>query len=66
MRLLEEVVLGLDEFEAIRLKDSVGLGQEECAARMDLAQSTFQRILTNARVKLATALVEGKAIRIGG
>lgn len=66
MAQLEEVVLGVDEVEAIRLKDYVGLEQEECAMRMNLAQSTFQRILTQARAKVASALVQGKALRIEG
>ncbi len=63
---LEEISLGVDEFEALRLKDSVGLEQEECAVRMNLAQSTFQRILAQARSKVASALVQGNAIRIEG
>ena len=66
MRDLAEVRLGLDEVEAIRLKDLVGLEQEECAARMGVAQSTFQRILTAARNKVASALIEGKALRVEG
>ena len=66
MRDLAEVRLGLDEVEAIRLKDLVGLEQEECAARMGVAQSTFQRILTAARNKVASALIEGKAPRVEG
>jgi hypothetical protein len=48
------------------LKDLVGLEQEECASRMNLAQSTFQRILTSARHKVSEALIEGKSIRIEG
>lgn len=66
MSQLEEVTLGVDEAEAIRLKDYIGLEQEECAIRMNLAQSTFQRILTEARTKVAQALVNGKALRIEG
>ncbi|HHY11179.1 MAG TPA: DUF134 domain-containing protein [Firmicutes bacterium] len=66
MSQLAEVTLGVDEAEAIRLKDYVGLEQEECAIRMNLAQSTFQRILTEARGKVAQALVNGKALRIEG
>ncbi len=66
MSKLAEVTLGVDEAEAIRLKDFVGFEQEECASRMNLAQSTFQRILTEARSKVAKALVEGKALRIEG
>jgi predicted DNA-binding protein (UPF0251 family) len=63
---LDQVTLGVDEVEAIRLKDYVGLDQEECAMRMNLAQSTFQRMLTGARTKVASALVDGKALRIEG
>lgn len=66
MSQLDEISLGVDEAEALRLKDLVGLEQEECAKRMNLAQSTFQRILTVARRKVSQALIEGKAIRIGG
>jgi predicted DNA-binding protein (UPF0251 family)/predicted RNA-binding Zn-ribbon protein involved in translation (DUF1610 family) len=61
-----EVRIGLDEWEALRLKDYLGLEQEECAAYMSLSQSSFQRILASARTKLACALVEGLTISIQG
>lgn len=63
---LEEVCLGVEELEALRLKDFLGMDQEECAARMNLAQSSFQRLLAGARMKVAEALVKGLAIRIEG
>ncbi|MCR4440852.1 MAG: DUF134 domain-containing protein [Peptococcaceae bacterium] len=63
---LEELVLGLEEVEAIRLKDLEGLEQEEGAERMNISRPTFQRILTTARAKLADAVINGKAIRIEG
>lgn len=63
---LDEVRLGVDEVEALRLNDLEGLDQEKGASRMNLAQSTFQRILSTAREKLTRAIVEGKAIRIEG
>lgn len=66
IRDLEEVILGLDEVEALRLKDLIGLEQEQCAERMGIAQSTFQRVLTAARNKVASALIEGKALRVEG
>lgn len=66
MRELEEVSLGVDEIEALRLKDLMGFEQEDCGKRMNLAQSTFQRILTTARTKVSRALIEGKALRIEG
>ncbi|MDD2401658.1 MAG: DUF134 domain-containing protein [Clostridia bacterium] len=63
---LEEVVLTVEELEAIRLKDMEGLEQEECAERMHISRPTFQRSLINARKKIAESIVEGKAIRIEG
>lgn len=63
---LEELVLSVDELEAIRLKDLEGLDQENCAERMHVSRPTFQRILSCARSKLAEALILGKAIRVEG
>jgi len=65
-RELEELILSVEEVEAIRLKDRQGLEQEECAERMHVSRPTFQRILTGARSKLAEAITEGKAIRVEG
>lgn len=65
-RLLEEVVLGLDGLEAIRLADLEGLYQEEAAARMGVSRATFGRIVAEARRRVAEALVEGKLLRIEG
>ena len=66
MRVLEEIVLSLEEAEAVRLKDLEGLEQEEGAKRMNVSRPTFQRVLAAARQKIADALLHGKAIRIGG
>jgi predicted DNA-binding protein (UPF0251 family) len=66
LRVLEEVHLSVEEAEAIRLKDMEGLEQEECAGRMSVSRSTFQRILSSGRQKIAEALLGGKAIRIEG
>jgi uncharacterized protein len=63
---LEEVILGLDELEAVRLKDSEGLDQEACAQKMGISQPTFHRLISAARRKVADAIVEGKALRIEG
>lgn len=63
---IEEVNLTIEEIEAIRLKDSEGLNQEDCAERMNVSRPTFQRVLTIARKKIAEALIEGKAIRFQG
>jgi len=66
MRDLEEVTLNVEEFEAIRLSDFEKLSQNECAAKMNISQPTFNRLISTAREKIASAIVEGKAIRIKG
>jgi len=63
---LEEVILTVDEFEAVRLKDYEGLEQKEAAKKMNISQPTFQRVYESARKKIADAIVNGKAIRIEG
>ena len=64
--LLEEVVLSLDEFEAVRLADLNGLYQEEGARSMNVSRQTFGRIIESARRKIADALINGKALKIEG
>ena len=66
LRELDEVVVTVDEIEAIRLKDIEGLEQEQGAEKMNISRPTFQRMLGSARGKIADALVNGKAIRIEG
>jgi len=66
MSSLEENILTVDEFEAVRLKDLLGLEQEDAAKKMNISQPTFHRLLLSARKKIADALVNGKAIKIEG
>ena len=66
MRELEEVVMALDEFEAMRLADLDGLYQEQAAEQMNVSRPTFSRIIESAHRKMADALVHGKALRIEG
>ena len=61
---LQEVVLGRDETEALRLADLLGLSQEEVGQRMGVSRATVGRILEAAHRKVAEALVVGKALRI--
>lgn len=60
------VKLTLDEYEAIRLIDYVGMTQEECAAQMRVARATVQAIYGSARAKLAACLVMHRPLEIGG
>ena len=66
IRMLEEVVLGLDELEALRLADLNGLYQEKAAEQMKISRPTFSRIVEQARRKVADALIHGKALRLEG
>jgi uncharacterized protein len=58
------VLLGADEFEALKHHDLDGLDQKEAAKKMKISQSTFARLLLSARKKTAEAIVEGKEINI--
>jgi predicted DNA-binding protein (UPF0251 family) len=64
--MLEEVVLTVDECEAIRLADLEGLYQEQAAEKMKVSRQTFGRIIESAHRKVAEALVKGKALKIEG
>jgi predicted DNA-binding protein (UPF0251 family) len=63
---LEEVALGFDELEAIRLADLEGMYQEDAAQKMNVSRPTFTRIVQAARRKVAEALVRGKALKLKG
>jgi predicted DNA-binding protein (UPF0251 family) len=62
----DPIVLWVEEYEAIRLIDMEGFSQEQCSAFMQIARTTVQRIYEAARQKIATALVEGRPLRIEG
>ena len=61
---LEEVVLGADELEAVRLADVEDLFHGAAAGRMGVSRQTFDHIVRRARMKIARALVRGFALRI--
>jgi predicted DNA-binding protein (UPF0251 family) len=63
---LQEVVLMVDEFEAVRLADLEGLYQEEAAKKMRISRQTFGNIISSAHGKIADAIINGKAIKIEG
>ena len=66
LSMLEEVVLTVDECEAIRLADLEDLYQEQAAEKMKVSRQTFGRIIESAHKKVADALVKGKALKIEG
>lgn len=64
LRILEEVVLDMDELEAMRLTDLEGRYQQDAAEKMGVSRQTIGNILHRAHAKVADALLNGKALRI--
>lgn len=58
------VELSLEEAEAVRLKNILGLEQIAAAKKMMTSQSTYQRILVSAYQKIAAGLIFGRPIKI--
>lgn len=58
------VYLSLEEYETIKLIDKEFKNQEECALSMGIARSTVQKIYSDARTKIATALINGDTLII--
>ena len=63
---LEEVCLTVDQREAIRLSDLLGMSHEEAGHHMGVSRATFGRIIQRAREAVADALINGKAINVEG
>lgn len=66
LRQLKDAALTCEGLEALRLADGQGMSQAEGAEIMGVSRATFGRILAEARKTVATALVDGLAIRIEG
>lgn len=63
---IEEVTLTVDEFEAVKLADLLGLYQEEAAEKMKVSRQTFGNIIESARKKLGDVIVNAKGLKIEG
>lgn len=63
---LEQVQLTVDELEALRLADFLGMSHEEAGEQMGVSRATFGRIIEQARKTVADALIHGKAINVEG
>jgi uncharacterized protein len=61
---LEIIPFAHDELEALILCDGQDLSQEEAGLKMGVSRGTVQRLLAQARKKVATALGENKALAI--
>lgn len=62
----DTVELAVDEYEAMRLIDYVGLTQHECAKQMRVARSTITAIYDNARYAISDSIINNKTIKIVG
>ena len=61
-----EIILSIEEFEAVRIIDYQGMDQSQASEIMNVSRQTVGRILKAGRLKIATALVEGQCIRVQG
>jgi predicted DNA-binding protein (UPF0251 family) len=62
----DAVNLTFEELEAIRLVDLLELQQQEASFYMGISRKAFWNDLRSARKKVATALIYGLGIKIGG
>jgi len=63
---LGSMQLSLDEFEALRLADHIGLSHAEAAGEMEISRSTFTRLIEQARKKIAEFIIKGRRLNING
>ncbi|QEM68865.1 DUF134 domain-containing protein [Geobacter sp. FeAm09] len=63
---MEIIKLDHDELEVLHLCDGEGKNQMEAGACMGVSRGTVQRLLANARFKVAQALAGHKALAISG
>lgn len=61
----DEILLSIDEYEALKLADYQGFDQTQGAIVMKVSRPSFGRILRRARKQVSDALVNGKIIKIG-
>lgn len=61
-----QVILAVDEFEAIRLIDVEKMTHEQCAKQMEVSRTTVTEMYERAREKIADCIVNGKTLCISG
>ena len=62
MREIDDILISLDEFEALRHCDLEGLDQQETGEKMGISRGTVQRLLYNGREKIMRAILQNNAI----
>lgn len=61
---LEEVIVELDEYEALKLVDVEKLTMQEWAKKMEISSATFNRLVQSVHRKIANAIIYWKVIKI--
>jgi len=61
---LEVNIMGLDEFEALRLVDYEGKSQIEASTEMQVSRATIQRLLLKARKKVVDSILNNHSLEI--
>lgn len=61
-----QVLLTVDEFEAVRLVDFEKRTHEQCARQMGISRTTVTEMYERARTKIADCIVNGKTLCISG
>ncbi len=62
----DSVILTVEEYEAVRLVDFLGMEQEEAAFQVGVSRRAFWQDLQSARFKIAKALSTGRSMIIKG
>ena len=63
---LINIIMSIDEYEAVRLTDFLGLSHEEASDEMGISRSTFTRMIEKARKKISEMLIFGNMLNIEG
>lgn len=62
----DQILLTVDEFEAVRLIDYEKRTHEQCARQMGVSRTTVTEMYERARAKIADCIVNGKTLCISG
>ena len=63
---LTRTSISLDEYEAIRLADNIGLSHLDASVEMNVSRSTFSRLIESARKKISEFIIKGHMLTIDG
>lgn len=58
----EQILIGEDEVEALRLVDYLGKSQDEAALSMGVSRGTVWRCVDSGRRKLSAMVIEGRPL----